>query len=142
MNKRIFTCAVMAVIMVMCAGCTKYEPDYTIWREGIIQSYDIGEDKTVIKIADAYPNSYGELLDVSDKAEVLFYGINGNDYYEKTYVVKDNDVTFTIYADSVDNYSELCDYIQTAGDRILKITLTNGNLTGLCETGYVLAGGE
>ena len=95
-----------------------------------------------IKIADAYPNSYGELLDVSDKAEVLFYGRNGNDYYEKTYVVKDNDVTFTIYADSVDNYSELCDYIQTAGDRILKITLTNGNLTGLCETGYVLAGGE
>ena len=56
--------------------------------------------------------------------------------------MKDNDVTFTIYADSVDNYSELCDYIQTAGDRILKITLTNGNLTGLCETGYVLAGGE
>ena len=107
MIKRIFTCAVLAVIMVQCACCTKYEPDYTIWREGIIQSYDIGEDKTVIKIADAYPNSYGELLDVSDKAEVLFYGRNGNDYYEKTYNVKDNDVTFTIYADSVDNYSEL-----------------------------------
>ena len=33
--------------MVMCAGCTKYEPDYTIWREGIIQSYDSAEDVVI-----------------------------------------------------------------------------------------------
>lgn len=142
MNKRLFTCAALAVIIVMCAGCTKYSPDYTIWREGIIKSYDIGEDKTVIKVIDAYPNMYGELLYEEQKTPVIYYGRISEYFDELTYTVKDNDASFTIYADEVDNYSELCDYIQTVGNRILKITLTDGNVTGLAETGYVLAGGE
>ena len=64
MNRKMLAGVILIGIILTLSGCSKYEPDYTIWREAVISDYMIYDDSIDITVDYAYMyQSYGDYND-------------------------------------------------------------------------------
>lgn len=166
MSKKIFTSAALICIALFFAGCTKYEPDYTIWREVIITDYEIYEDYVDITVDDAYIAGayddvyYQDAWAVDEEADIVYDDkVSGKDTSEPDYQVYEavcysglynNDTlhytivssqhTYTLDANEIDNFENMCDFIKESHNKILRLTIVNDKISTITETGYIVYG--
>lgn len=157
MSKKIFTAAALICIALFFAGCTKYEPDYTIWREIIITDYEIYEDAIDITVDDAYITAtyddayreeagivYNDEVSGEDASEpdyqvyeaVCYSGLYNNDMLN--YIIVCSQHTYTLDANEIDNFENMCDFIKKSNNKILRLTIVNDKISTITETGYTV----
>lgn len=149
------TLLLTALIFLSCGllGCSRYNPDCTIWREALVTGYDIQDGYIDITVNEAYNTnaySFDEVYDVSSDisdaadeeylvCDAVYYGDGGLQMYTQ-YTIVNSQLTYRIEAEQIDNFEEMCDSIKSAEyeDKVVRLTIINGSVTAAVETGYIV----